>query len=110
MSEDFYCDEVLSGRTAIEKVYETENVLAYHHTRPFYPVHVVVIPKLHIRSLIALEETADDDILLELLSVIKRVARDVTEQHGACRVMTNIGEYQDNKHLHWHVVFGEPLR
>lgn len=35
MSEDFYCDEVLSGKTKVNKVLETENVLAYHHTRPF---------------------------------------------------------------------------
>ena len=36
MSNDFYCDEVLSGRTPVNKVLETENVLAYHHTRPFW--------------------------------------------------------------------------
>ena len=48
VSKDFYCDEVLRGRTTVEKVLETENVLAFHHTRPFYPVHVVVIPKKHI--------------------------------------------------------------
>jgi histidine triad (HIT) family protein len=55
MSDDFYCDEVLSGRTPVRKVIETDNVLAYHHTRPYYPVHLVVIPKKHISSLIALE-------------------------------------------------------
>lgn len=54
MSEDFYC--VLSGRTPIQKVLETDIVLAYHHTRPFYPVHIVTIPKKHIPSLITLEE------------------------------------------------------
>lgn len=48
MSEEFYCDKVLSGRIFVEKVMETPNVLAYHHSRPFYPVHVVVIPKKHI--------------------------------------------------------------
>jgi histidine triad (HIT) family protein len=41
MSEDFYCEEVLSGKTIVNKVYETENVLAYYHTLPFYPVHIV---------------------------------------------------------------------
>lgn len=56
MSEDFYCEEVLSGRTPVQKVLETEDVLAYHHTRPFYPVHIVTIPKRHIASLLTLEE------------------------------------------------------
>ncbi|WP_067624280.1 HIT domain-containing protein [Alicyclobacillus acidiphilus] len=109
MTEDFYCDAVLSGKTSVEKVYETQNVLAYHHTRPFYPVHIVVIPKSHIPSLITLGDE-DTDILLELLSVVKTVAMQVTNEHGACRVLTNLGKYQDSKHLHWHVAFGEPLR
>lgn len=70
MTEDFYCDEVLSGKTKVNKVLETENVLAYHHTRPFWPVHIVAIPKKHISSLITLEED-DNELLLELLGVIK---------------------------------------
>lgn len=55
MTEDFYCDEVLSGRTYVKKVLETDNVLAYHHTRPFYPVHIITIPKRHISSLLTLD-------------------------------------------------------
>ena len=88
---------------------ETENVLAYYHTKPFYPIHIVTIPKKHIASLITLEE-ADNNFLLELFGVIKQVAATVTQEHGACRVITNIGEFQDSKHLHWHIVHGNPLK
>ena len=109
MTEDFYCDEVLSGKTLVKKVLETENVLAYYHTRPFYPVHIVAIPKIHIPSLITLEES-DNELLLELLKVIKKVATMVTEENGACRVITNLGSYQESKHLHWHIVSGKPIR
>jgi histidine triad (HIT) family protein len=109
MSEDFYCEEVLSGRTPVRKVAETENVLAYHHTRPFWPVHIVVIPKRHIASLVALE-AADDPVLLEMIAMVRRVASEVLAEHGACRVLTNLGRYQDSKHLHWHVSSGQPLR
>lgn len=108
MTEDSYCDEVLSDRTAVNKVRETANVLAYHHTRPFWPVHVVVIPRRHISSLLSLEES-DAPLLLELIEVIKQVAQQVVAEHGACRVLTNLGAYQDSKHLHWHVSAGEPL-
>ena len=107
MSEDFYCEEVLSGRTPVRIVRETGNVLAYHHTRPFWPVHVVVIPKRHISSLLTIE---DDTLLLELLRVVREVAKEVLAGHGACRVLTNLGKYQDSKHLHWHVSSGEPRR
>ena len=106
MTEDFYCDEVLSGRTEVRVVRETHNVLAYHHTRPFWPVHIVVIPKRHISSLVTLEES-DGPLLLEMLSVVREVAQDVLAEHGACRVLTNLGRYQDSKHLHWHVSSGE---
>lgn len=108
MSNDFYCDEVLSGKTAVEKIIETENVLAYYHTRPAYEVHAVVIPKKHISSLIAISDK-DNDLLLELLSVVKQVASRVVSERGACRVITNLGEYQDTKHLHWHVVYGKRI-
>ncbi|MEC0600511.1 HIT domain-containing protein [Bacillus spizizenii] len=109
MTEDFYCDEVFSGKTKVNKVLETDNVLAYYHTKPFYPVHIVAVPKKHISSLITLEEH-DHDLLLELLGVIQKVASMVTEEKGACRVITNLGAYQDSTHLHWHIVFGEPLK
>ena len=109
MTNDFYCQEALSGHTPVKKVMETDNVLAFYHTRPFYPVHVVVIPKRHIESLLTLEKE-DDNLLLELIEIVRRVAAQIVEEYGACRVLTNLGEYQDSKHLHWHVVFGQPLK
>lgn len=109
MSEDFYCDEVLSGRTVVRVVRETANVLAYHHTRPFWPVHVVVVPKRHVPSLVDLGG-ADEALLHELVAVVREVATDVLAEHGAARVLTNLGRYQDSKHLHFHVNSGDPLR
>ena len=103
---DFSCEEVLSGKTAVGKVLETESVLAFYHTRPSYQSHIVVIPKKHVASLLALEDK-DNALLLELLGVVKTVAEQTVARFGACRVITNLGEYQDSKHLHWHVVYGK---
>lgn len=44
-----------------------------------------------------------------MVRVIKSLAADVTTQYGACRVLTNLGKYQDSKHLHFHIAFGAPL-
>ena len=107
MTEDFYCDEVLSGNTPVEAVYETDRVLAYNHTRPFWPVHIVVIPKTHVGSLLTID---DNELLIELLDAVKAVSAKVMEEHGAARVLTNLGRYQDSKHLHFHVLSGEQLR
>lgn len=106
MSEDFYCDEVFSGKTSVEKVLETENVLAYYHTRPFWPVHIVVASKLHVDSLL----TVENELLIELIDVAKKVAELVLNEHGAARVLTNLGDYQDSKHLHFHVSSGQQNR
>lgn len=104
-TSDFYCEQVFSGKTPVEKIFETETVLAYYHTRPFWPVHIVVVPKRHIASLLE----ADHEILVELFDVIKLVAAMVVEEKGAARVITNLGEYQDSKHLHFHINSGDPF-
>ncbi len=104
--EDYYCDQVLNGRAKVKTVMETERVLAFYHTNPHWPVHIVVIPKIHIPDI--LSPLCDDQLLSELFSVIRRVAGDVTKEHGSCRILTNLGEYQDSKHLHWHIAFGVP--
>ena len=106
MTEDFYCDEVFSGKTPVEKVLETDNVLSYHHTRPFWETHIVVVPKQHVDSLL----TVDNDLLIELMDVAKKVATQVLADKGAVRVLTNLGEYQDSKHLHFHVYSGDKIR
>jgi histidine triad (HIT) family protein len=109
MAEDFYCEQVLSGKTPVKKVRETDNVLAFYHTRPFWETHIVVIPKKHISSLLTVEES-DEDLMLELMEVIRVIAANVMEEKGAVRVLTNLGEYQDSKHLHFHINSGDQIR
>jgi histidine triad (HIT) family protein len=109
VTSDFYCEEALSGRTPITIVRETDQILAFHHTRPYWPVHIVVVPKIHIPSLTDLGGH-DPSILHSLLEVVREIAAEVELKHGACRVATNLGRYQDSKHLHFHVGFGEPRK
>ena len=109
MSDDFYCENVLSGKIEVDKCHETDNVLAYHHTRPFWETHIVVIPKRHISSLLTLK-SSDNALFLELFDVIRKVADSVVAEKGAARVLTNLGEYQDSKHLHFHVYCGDRLQ
>jgi len=106
---DFYCEQVLSGKTEVEKILETDNVLAFYHTKPFWETHIVVIPKRHIRSLLALEKS-DEAIFLELFEVVKSVADRVVAEKGAARVLTNLGKYQESKHLHFHINSGDQIR
>lgn len=106
LGDDIYCDVIIPRRIEITIVKETDNVIAYHHTKPFWPVHIVVTPKTHISSLLEL----DGEIAKEILLVLQEVAGDVSNSENAARVLTNLGEYQDSKHLHFHVSSGKPLR
>lgn len=105
---DFYCDVALKEGAAINKTYESDTVLAFHHTRPYWPVHIVVVPKQHIDSFVTL--SAQDDLVpAEIISVLKSTASQIEQECGAARILTNLGRYQDSKHLHFHVSSGEPL-
>ncbi len=42
---DYYCDVALKDTTVLKKEFESDTVLAYHHTRPHWPVHIVIVPK-----------------------------------------------------------------
>ena len=106
---DIYCDQVISGKLEVSVVFETERVLAFHHTQPYFERHVVIIPKQHIESLTSLE-AVDSKLAQEFLSAINHVASIVEKELGGCRVSSNIGNYQTTKHLHWYVHAGKRLR
>jgi histidine triad (HIT) family protein len=103
--DDIYCDVIIPRKVEITVVKETDNVLAFYHTKPHWPVHIVVTCKKHVPSLIELT----DELANELLVVVKEIAKQVKDKHSACRVLTNLGGYQDSKHLHIHISNGPSI-
>ena len=71
-------------------------------------MHVAVVPKQHVASLID-PAGLDEPVLRELLATVQNVAASVSAEHGAAAVVTNVGDYQDSKHLHVHVHSGPRL-
>ena len=106
---DFYCEEVLSGKTKVPVVYESNLVLAFYHTRPYFEHHVVIIPKRHIESL-SEKDAVSDQLAIEFLQAIQFVTSMLENVHGGCRICSNVGSYQTSKHLHWYVHAGNRLR
>lgn len=106
---DIYCNQILNGKLAVEVVAETPNVLAFHHSQPYWEVHLVVVPKKHIESITHLSES-DKDIVLEINQVLADLTADVEVSHGGCRVSTNVGTYQSSRHVHWYIHAGKRLR
>ncbi len=105
--DDFYCDVAIPDPDALDVVHDDEHVLAFHHTRPFWETHLVVVPKKHIASLTTVS-IEDRPLMERLFVVVQGIARDVEESEGAAAVLTNLGRYQDSKHLHVHIHSGAP--
>lgn len=106
---DFYCDVALRDVDALRVEHDGDEVLAFHHTRPHREVHIVVVPKRHVSSLAALAP-ADEPLARELFLVVQRIAAQVETAHRGASVVTNLGKYQDSKHLHVHVLSGSVIK
>ena len=103
--DDFYCDVAIPNSGSLRVEYEDEWVLAFHHTKPYWKNHVVVVPKRHIHSLTTVGPE-DRDQVTRLLAVVQDIARQVELRDGEAAVLTNLGRYQDSQHLHVHVHSG----
>ncbi len=106
---DFYCEQVLTGEFEVKVVFETELVLSFHHSKPYFEHHVVIIPKKHIDSLTS-SDAIDAELAKDFLMAIHHVTSKLEKQTGGCRVSSNVGTYQTSKHLHWYVHAGKRLR
>lgn len=100
---DWYCEDVLSGKMEIVKLWENEHVLAFHHPRPADDVHVVVIPKAHVPSI--LDATALDGALLSsMVHAIQEVAWALRLDETGFYVRANAAAPGVTPHMHWHVL------
>lgn len=106
---DFSCDIAIPHPERLDVVHLDELVLAFRHTRPFWRTHLVVVPRRHLASLTSLTRDDERDVRA-LFEVVQQVARRVEHDAGAAAVLTNLGSYQDSKHLHVHVHSGAQLR
>ena len=102
--------KILNGEIPSKKVYENEFVYAFHDINPMAPVHVIVIPKLHIESANMVDET-NSTYIAKVFEAIPKVAKEVGVAEDGYRVITNIGENggQTVKHIHFHILGGTKL-
>jgi histidine triad (HIT) family protein len=99
---DWYCEDVLSGKIGVDKVWEDELVLAFHHPEPKSMIHVVIIPKLHISSVLD-PEAADGMLLSSLMSAVQHAARSLNLDKHGFYVRANAAAPGVTPHMHWHL-------
>ena len=104
-SNCIFC-KIVRGELPSRKVYEDDDVLAFHDIQPLAPVHFMLVPKNHIPTLYDATEE-DAPALGRILALAGRLAREQGADDGF-RTIINTGRVgrQDVKHVHVHVIGG----
>jgi histidine triad (HIT) family protein len=109
MNDCIFC-KIAKGEIPSRKVYEDEDVFAFHDINPVTPVHFLIIPKTHISSL-AEADLSHQALLGKMLALAGRLAREQGLADGF-RSIINTGRVgqQEVYHLHIHILGGpQPL-
>ena len=92
--------EHMSFAIPVKRLRETDNLMAFHHPKPAYPFHVLIVPKKGVASFLDLEP--DSAFLTDLTVAVQSLVR---EFHlSAWRLIVNGGENQDFPQLHFHLI------
>ena len=91
-------------------VYEDDRVIAFYDVNPAAPIHILVVPKKHIETLLDVSEE-DGDLISYIYKIINKIAKDEGFADNGFRVIANCGEDsgQEVKHIHFHVLAGKKL-
>ncbi len=93
--------EIIAGKVPVHKVYEDSIVLAFLDIAQVTKGHTLVIPKEHSLHML----TCEDDIMLEVMRVAKRVGQNILEMTDAkgLNVLSNVHEIAGQTVSHFHV-------
>jgi histidine triad (HIT) family protein len=105
MTDCIFC-KIARGEIPCRKLYEDDEVLAFHDINPVAPVHFMLIPKLHLASLVEAED-AHAALLGGMLVLAPKLAREQGLENGFRTVInTGKGGGQEVFHLHIHIIGG----
>ncbi len=103
MDDCLFC-KIARGEIPSNAVYEDDKIIAFHDLEPVAPVHILVIPKVHVGSMNDISDSNIDSIS-HLIMHIKSIAEKLDLEKGY-RVVTNTGSDggQSVSHLHFHIL------
>lgn len=109
MKNDCLFCAIIDGEIPSTKVYEDELCLAFRDINPLAPTHILILPKTHIPSANAIDET-NSAVVAHIFELVPRLAAAEGLDNGY-RVITNCGPDagQSVQHLHFHLLGGRKL-
>ncbi len=89
----------------VRRLRETPTLIAFHHPRPSYPLHILLAPKKALASLTDLTP-GHAEFLAELFQTVQSLVAEFELEQTGYRLIVNGGQYQDVPLLHFHLVSG----
>ena len=105
-NECLFCN-IAQGRMDTEFLFENEELVVFRDINPHAPVHLLIVPKRHIRSINDLDES-DHGILAEMIMTAKDMAKKEGVDASGYKLLYNVekGGGQVIFHLHLHLMGG----
>ena len=108
--EDCVFCKIVKGEIPSKKVYEDDEILAFKDINPAAPIHVLIIPKKHIATLL---EISDEDSALmgKIMQVVQKLAKQLGIEEKGFRLIANCGpdSGQEVMHIHFHLLAGRHM-
>lgn len=107
MEKDCLFCKIANGRMDTEFLYENERLVVFRDIHPHAPLHLLIVPKRHIRSINDLVP-GDRDILAEMILTAKEMAQKENVNESGYKLLFNVekGGGQVIFHLHLHLIGG----
>lgn len=109
MDDCIFC-KIIKGEIPSEKVYEDEEILVFKDINPATPIHVLVIPKKHISTLMEIGQE-DSELMAKIMQAIQKVAKQLGVDKSGFRLIANCGpdSGQEVMHIHFHLLAGKKM-
>jgi histidine triad (HIT) family protein len=108
MADCVFC-KIVSGELESAIVAESEHVLAIKNIQPVAPVHYLIIPRIHIKTMTQLGPS-HEATALAMCAMVRELAETLDDPQ-AYNIIINNGEEagQSVFHLHWHFLSGRNI-
>jgi histidine triad (HIT) family protein len=109
MNDCLFCG-IIAGKAKGEIVYRDDSVVAFRDILPRAPVHILIVPRKHIASVLELDGS-DAGVVADIFRVAVKLAHDEGIATAGFRVVVNCGRDagQSVFHLHYHLLGGRVL-
>jgi len=109
MENCLFC-KIIAEKIPCEKVYEDENCFAFKDISPKAPIHILLVPKIHVEA-IHLIPDGDGETAKNLFAAASKIVKELNLDKNGYRLVVNSGGNgrQTVFHLHIHILGGKKM-